>query len=372
MLCSGGERGSRRFAMHLTMIDFSNNWGRSLRTWGMSGVRSLLDSVFETGIRTVYWRCNTRGRDYPTETGAAESGGTASLAAADSTDFGPWESLSPAVDYAHSRGMEILAWYDQTDSHGGCGGPKKKTHNSFLLKHPYTTRCPLPGGKPSPVEVAEHRDPNCPLRGRGTQASLVFPEVQDFRLSFIRKLVAKGVDGLYIVENGSIGFEAPITRSFRAARSLSPEAEIVPSDPRWVAYQAQYLAAYLKRVRSVTDSSGRPCRLILELRGSDKRAPGLRPYVEAALPCLFRDNLVDGVAVWTTKDVYTLRDRLRVLPKCIRRRYEVPDPLDPAALESTFGEMLAAGVAVIGVDEATVIERRDGWLLVRQLLNRLP
>ena len=370
MLRAAGGRVSPPFAMHLTMIDFSQNWGKSPRPWGMSGVRSLLDSVLETGIATVYWRSNTRGRDYPTEAEAAERARPGAAAEADSADFGPWDSLGPAVQYAHSRGIEIWAWYDQTDSHGGCGG--RKTHNSFLLKHPYTTRCPLPGGRPSPVEVAEHRDPNCPLRGRGTQASLAFPEVQDFRLGFIRKVVGKGVDGVYIVENGSIGFEEPVTRSFRKAWRRPPGAEIDPADPRWLAHQAKYLVDYLKRVRAATASRPKPCQLILELRGLDKRAPGLRPYVARALPQLFREDVVDGVAVWTTADVYTLRDDLRIPPTRIRRRYEFPRDLDPAAIQSTFREMLAAGVAVVGIDEATDIERKEGWSLFKRFVAQAP
>jgi len=356
------------FVMHLSISDFSQIWGKSSRTYGEEGVRSLLDSVYETGVRVVNWRTTCSGAlNYPTRVEGADTYRSPTLGKATNVDFGSWDSFAAAIKYAHSRGMQIWAWYDQTDSHGGCGG--ESVHNSFLLKHPYTTRCPLPGGRPSPVEVSEHRDPNCPLRGRGTQASLAFPEVQQFRLNIIREAVEKGVDGVYLVA-GSIGFEEPVTQSFLESLRLSAGTDVDPADPRWVTHQAGFLVDYMKRVRAVTSSGARPCRLVLEFRGPTKQTSGLRPYVLEAIPQLINEDVVDGVSVWVAEDVYKLRDRYLISAKRIHRRYEFSRNLDAAALESTFRDMLTAGVGAINLDEATAIEP-DGWPLFKRLIAKV-
>ncbi|OHB76187.1 MAG: hypothetical protein A2W31_05795 [Planctomycetes bacterium RBG_16_64_10] len=235
---------SANLVMHLSISDFAQNWGKSDRTWGPAGVRSLLDRVFDTGIRVVNWRTTCSGAmNYPTRIEGADTYRYEDFGKAGPVDFGSWDSFEIAVDHAHARGMQIWAWYDQTDSHGGCGGPR--VHNSFLRRHPYTTRCTEPGGQPNPIEVAEHGDPACPLRGRGTQASLAFAEVQQLRLNLIREMAQREVDGVYIVEYGAIGFEEPVVQSFRQAKGLAENMAIDPTDPAWIAHQAEILIDYL-------------------------------------------------------------------------------------------------------------------------------
>lgn len=170
----------------------------------------------------------------------------------------------------------------------------------------------MPGCKTNPIEVSEHLDPVCPLRGKGSQGSLAFREVQDFRLKVIGEVVKREADGMYIVEYSTIGFEEPVTRSFRESRRMPPEAEIDPSDPRWIAHQASFLIGYLKRVRGVTSRGPGPCRLTVEFRGPTKQTSGLRPWALEAIPELLEKDIIDGVAVWVAQDVYQLRDRLGI------------------------------------------------------------
>jgi len=356
-----------RFVTHVSISDFPQIWGKNARTWGVEGVRSLLDSVADTGVRIANWRITCSGAlNYPTRVEGADAYRSPALGKADSVDFSTWDSLDTAIRHSRSRGLQIWAWYDQTDSHGGCGG--ESVHNSFLLKHPWTTRCPLPGGKPDPIEVSEHRNPECPLRGRGTQASLAFPEVQQFRLSIIREVVARGIDGVYLV-SGPIGFEEPVTSSFRRALHMPEDGDIDPSDPRWVGHQARFLIDYLKRARAVTDAGPRPCRLIVEFRGPTKKSSALRPYVLEAIPDLLGQDVVDAVAVWTAEDVHKLR-RMGISGERIQRRFEFSRQLDPAELDSTFRQMLTAGVATINLDEATAMEP-DNWPLIKRAIAKV-
>ena len=53
------------------------------------------------------------------------------------------------------------------------------------------------------------------------------------------------------------------------------DADVDPSDPRWVGHQAGFLIDYLKKVRAVNDAGPRPCRLIGEFRVPTKQTSGL-------------------------------------------------------------------------------------------------
>jgi len=348
-----------RFVMHFSFSDFPQVWGRTPRTWGPEGLRTLLDSVAATGIRVINFRI-TRNLGFSNPLGWDPG----------HVDYANWEVLEAGVEYAHSHGMQIWGWYDQTDSHGGCGYGGKRKHTAFILNHPHTIRCPLPGCKPNPIEVSEHLDPNCPLRGKGSQGSLAFREVQDFRLKVIGEVVKRMVDGMYIVEYGTIGYEEPVTRGFRESLGMPPTSEIDPSDPRWISHQSGFLVSYLRRVRGVTAGGPIACRLTVEFRGPTKQTSGLRPWALEAIPELLEKNIIDGAAVWVAPDVYKLRDRLGIPARQIHRRYEIP-PMDPATMELTIREMLDAGVGTVDLDEATNVEMKPGgWALIKSLVQK--
>jgi hypothetical protein len=63
-----------RFVTHLSISDFPQVWGKNARTWGVEGVRSLLDSVADTGVRAVNWRITCSGSlNYPTRVEGADA-----------------------------------------------------------------------------------------------------------------------------------------------------------------------------------------------------------------------------------------------------------------------------------------------------------
>ncbi len=353
-----------RFAMQLTFSDFPHAWGISERTWGESGVRSLIDSVYDTGIRTLLWR--TPG--FPSKGEFAEVRYfDEELEKSSDIDF-RWETLKIAVEYAHSKGMAIWSWYDQEDSHGGCGGRRK--HGEFILHHPDLIRKPRRGGLFNEIEVQEHRDPNCPLIGLGTQGSLSYREVQDFRLSIIREVVEYGMDGVYIVNKGSIGYEEPIVGTFRKKYGLDAN-ELPEDDSRWVSHQGEVLTEYLRRVRDLLNSFGRRIGLALESRGTKKSLPGLLPYVASQSRLLVEENILDYLSVWTCEDVLALGKLLDQDLSHVARRFEVftIPPIERWWLFQGAGVMRDLGVSLFCIDEATNVEP-DRWGLIEDLVSR--
>ena len=332
---------------------------------GPEGLGSLIDSVADTGADLLLWRTTCSGStNYPSRVPLADAYYSLSDGPR-AVDFRGWDTLGLAVEHAHLRGLEIWAWYDQTDSHGGCGGERR--HNQFILQHPHCTRKPLPGGLASPVEVAEHEDPSCPLRGQGTQGSLSYPEVQDFRLALVREAVGCGVDGMYLVDGGYIGYEEPVVDGFRQQHGIAPH-DLPPEDPRWAAHQGQVLTGYLERVRAAIDTAGRPVALALETRGPRKSLPGLRPYAARAAPGLLESGTLDYLSVWVAEDVLELR-RLGVALPGVVRRFEITAAPEAWWLLEGARVMEEAGVGVFSVDEAPNIEP-DGWGVVTELCRR--
>ncbi len=351
-----------RFSMQLTLSDFPSGWGKSERTWGESGVKSLIDSVYDTGIRTLLWRATggAASPSYPSKVIEAYFNESSGI------DFRNWDSLKIAVDHAHDRGMSIWSWYDQADSHAGCGGGHR--HNNFILRHPELTRKPLRGGLPSKGGVENHRDPNCPLKGLDQHGSLSYREVQDFRLSIIREVAEHGVDGIYIVDAGYIGYEEPVVETFMKKYDLDPN-ELPEDDSRWVSHQGEVLTGYLRRVRDLLDGFDRKIELALELRGPMKSLPGLRPYMASQVETLINGKVLDYLSVWVCEDVLTVKKLMGGDPSHIMRRFELCSDAEKWWLFEGASAMKDLGISIFDVDEATNVEP-DYWELIGEMVDR--
>ncbi len=377
-----------QFVMQLSFSDFSQVWGVSERTWGESAVRSLIDSVYDTGIRTLFWRTPgfpSRGkyseiRYFSKDEIAKLVGRELSKRELDiltpffegeglTIDF-TWHTLKMAIDYAHSKGMTIWSWYDQADSHGGCGnwgGLFVRKHSKFILQHPDLTRKSRRGGLYNQIEVEEHKDPNCPLKGRGQHGSLCFKEVQDHRLSVIQEVVEYGMDGVYIVDYGYIGYEDPVVNSFKEKYGLDPN-ELPEDDSRWVSHQGGVLTGYLRRVRDLLNSSGRDIGLAFESRGPRKSLPGLRLYLTSQIETLINEKVLDYVSVWVGEDVLTLKKIMGGDASHVIRRFELSSDAEKWWLFEGASAMKDLGIAIFSVDEATNVEP-DHWELIGEMVD---
>ena len=139
-----------RVAMEVSYSDFPQTWGKSPETWGPSAVRHIIDKISRVGLKRIHWRLTCSGDfNYPTRVKAA---GRAYEVNVDfgqcrgGIDFNEFDSLRVAVDYAHAKGMKLVAWLDQMDSHYS-PGEACCTSSQFLRDHPQFAH-KLRGGAP--------------------------------------------------------------------------------------------------------------------------------------------------------------------------------------------------------------------------------
>ncbi len=362
-------------AIEVSYSDFPQTWGKSPETWGPSSVRRIIDHIYRTGARRIHWRISCSGDfNYPTRVRGA---GKAYAVNVDfgrcqgGIDFNEFDSLRVAVDHAHDKGMQLVAWLDQMDSH--YSPDATATVSQFLRDHPQFAHR-LRGGKP-PAE------PGC------WTSSISYTEVVEYRLETIRELVNDyGVDGLYLVFVDQIGYEEPNVDSFRVTYGQDPN-QIPEDDPRWIAHRAQeVLLPYLRRVKEVIQHSGRPVELTIEgqgsVVGSAKSLPdepgwsGIPSFakaneiIQAARPTIAEEELAEVLVYWSFTDLEQAADDLRGKIG-LGTRYRIWQRKTPQELRARLEGAAARGVRLFTINEATPIEMFQQWDLIRGLLADL-
>jgi glycosyl hydrolase family 10 len=365
-----------RVAMEVSYSDFPQNWGKSRETWGPSAVRHIIDKICQAGIRRIHWRLSCSGDfNYPTRVKGA---GKAYAVNGDfgqchgGIDFDEFDSLRVAVDYAHTKGMELVAWFDQMDSHYTPGDPCS-TSSQFLRDHPQFAH-KLRGGRPQP-------DP-----GAWT-SSISYPEVVEYRLETLREMINDyGVDGLYLVFVNQIGYEEPNVDSFRAKYGQDPN-QIPEDDPRWIAHRAQeVLLPYLRRVKGVIEQSGRPVELMIEGQGSvaglDMPMPDepgwseipsyarANEIIQAARSKIANEKLADILVYWSFTDLEQVDEDLRIKIG-LGTRYRIWQRKTREEICARLKGAAERGVRLFTINEATPIEMFDQWEVIHDLLTDL-
>ena len=93
-----------------------------------------------------------------------------------------------------------------------------------------------------------------------TKLSYAFPEVREFKLAILREVAAHDVAGVNLdFERGPdfFGFEEPMVREFQERYGLAPRA-LSASDPRWFPLRAAIMTGFVRDVRALLDSAGKP------------------------------------------------------------------------------------------------------------------
>ena len=375
VLGKDNEAAKMEVAMEVSFSDFVQNWGKSTKTWGPSGVKHIIDNIHKAGMNRVHWRINCSGDyNYPTKVKAA---GKAYCVDVDfdkckgGIDFNEFDSLRVAVDYAHGKGMKFVAWCDQMDSHYA-PGIAYCTSSKFIRDHPQFAH-KLRGGKPE-------ADP-----GYWT-SSISYPEVVEYRLETIRELInGYGVDGVYLVFVNQVGYEEPNVAAFKACYGIDPN-EVPEDDPRWIAVRAEVVERYLRKVRQVIKEAGRPVEVIVEGQGSvvgSKRAipnePGWSGIPGWALPNeLLQDKtktivdakLADAIVYWCFAEIEKadkdVRDKIN-----LGTRYRIWQRQSAENIRARLDGAAQRGVRLFTINEATPVEMFQQWDMIRDILTQL-
>ena len=210
------------------------------------GVRFVLNEMAASGIRRVWWRTFGGGWAlYPSQVPGVTTGNYAGQGA----DYSDFDSLGEAVDYGHGLGLEVYAWFT----------PLEEAH-----------------GWPDNVRshyVDAHRD-QWDLTVSGQEAgvpSFFYEDYRNYKAALAAEMVERyDVDGLVLdFERGGapnrsdqFGYIPELKAAFQRETGLDAD-RIEPTDPRWRAFRARYVGAFVRSVRETVDALDREVELVM-------------------------------------------------------------------------------------------------------------
>jgi len=373
------------------------------QTWGGPGLVTAMETVLAAGVRRIHFRSYAAGPYWPTKVpGAAPC--TVSEFHAPALGLPPlrptwkeWNTVASAVRAAHSRGIKIMAWFDLTEGHGGNPTRWALDHPQFCIVDRKGIRLDGPVGIVSSNGVPLDRTkkdmsyrtliregfmrPDC-LRPNGTSIdpilSFAYPEVVAYRLASIREVLSFGVDGLFLVANSCVGYEEPVSQSFKKEYGVDPKT-VGEHDPRWTKHQARYFTEFVRKVRKLIQDeeqkTGRDVEFVLEGQGGfpgpnqDMRPePGL-PHVPrwAFMPdfvdveTIAREKLVDGLCFWTMREGRKLSPEARRNVELLTR-YRYMGGFSEASFKARIAEARKRGFSCLILNEARVPLAQMRWM----------
>ena len=150
-----------------------------------------------------------------------------------------------AIDRAHGRGLQIYASLRFSGLKMDNYLPIHEIYAEYSLGSTILTDHPewrkrSPDGLPS------------------NSMSLAFPEVQDFWLAEMERVLAWGFDGIHVVAARCFPFvlyEDPVTATFIDRHGEDPRG-LPPDDERWIEHRADIVSGFIGRVRGLADRLG--------------------------------------------------------------------------------------------------------------------
>lgn len=118
------------------------------------------------------------------------------------------------------------------------------------------------------------RHPELHVRGKKgedlTKLSYAYPAVREFRLTMMRELADRDIDGInldFLRHPPFVGYEEPLVAAFQAKHHLDPR-QLDSDDPRWLAVKAEPMTTFVRSVRRLLDRAGKEkgCHLGLSAR----------------------------------------------------------------------------------------------------------
>ncbi len=210
---------------------------------GKPGVRFILNTMAASGIREVWWRTFGGGNTlYSSKVPEVTNGNYAGQGA----DYGKYDSLADAVEYAHKLGIKISAWYT----------PLEEAH-----------------GWPDNVRsryVDLHKDLwDRNVAGLPAEApSFYYQQYRDYKLALAKEMLCNyDIDGMVIDferagspgRNDLWGYLPPMIKDFN--RKYNRSGRPASDDPVWQAYRAENLGKFMRGVKKLAKSRKRPAEL---------------------------------------------------------------------------------------------------------------
>jgi hypothetical protein len=160
-------------------------------------------------------------------------------------DYGKFDSLGYAVEYAHKIGLQLHAWVSINEDDHGWG-----MRSRFSKEHPQF-RWVRRDGRPYK-----------------SQMSFAFPEVRDYKLAIVKELTdGYAIDGLFVdwIRTGDVrdnpqtdpngvansGYETPNIQAFKSKFNKDPH-DVPNEDPDWVAVRAEPQTLFMRELRKST------------------------------------------------------------------------------------------------------------------------
>lgn len=222
--------------------------------WGVPGVRHIINTAAAGGIRTLWWRSNAGGcLMYPSQVPQATINESAEWS------YEQWDSFEYAVEYAHSLGMKIYAWYcpmEESHSFLDCG------RSRYADLHPELSSFGIDG---KPLNVP----------------SFYYKEYRDYKLSITRELMTRwNLDGIVLDferrgapwRDNRYDYIPEIIQEFKKQTGRDP-LEIPANDSQWCKFRAQYFEKFLDSLKGQIAELDRPFDLmIMATKGNEATA----------------------------------------------------------------------------------------------------
>ena len=244
-------------------------------------IRREIEPYRDSDFSRMYWESGSGDLlHYPTKIGRtpdvpeiAEFGRVGDRLVAESWRSYLEQGLDPfriALDRTHEIGLEFHASYRLA---GWTYPPPldQDYRRGHFRDHP-ELRCIDRDGTPLP------------------RLSYAFRETQDYCLALLREMATYPIDGICLLYNRRppyVAYEQPLLESFAAAHGEDPR-ELPDDDPAWLAFRADVMTEFMRRVRRTMDES------------SPQQSRGRRMQISACVMGLEDENRYFGldVAAW--------------------------------------------------------------------------
>jgi concanavalin A-like lectin/glucanase superfamily protein/glycosyl hydrolase family 10 len=257
MVFTFSNAGAEEIGMNITGVVTHNDWTHMANVdpnpympysqfWGWYGVHDIVDRMKAAGMKRLYWRIFDGGEVYHNSTLDEDSNGVIDVIVKsaykstydyDPTKFGVGkDSLSCAIEYAHSQGIEVYAWLSICEENHYGGGLLSR----FASQH------------------QEYCEVDRSGRTWEARLSFSFADVRAYKLSVIREVINDyNVDGVfldfarggmldsnvqagYAVADGSnvsiFGYDSFLRSGYQAEYGVDPYS-VSNSTDNWIQYR---------------------------------------------------------------------------------------------------------------------------------------